>query len=169
MLLFQNLAVYTLVVLVSLEHVKRRLLDRGARVRPLCPFPTTHLAGVFFRREERYNQVMCLIQRCRLLTHGARVMSLRRFPPAHPVILPVGSVSHFFGFVHAAGQLQYREGTRKQMQDIHARGTRANTTRSGRHAVSASTSRLANTKTEARYAQAGAEYAPTGRTCSAST
>jgi len=63
---------------------KRRLLDRGARVRLLCPFPTAHPAGVFFRREERYNHVICLIRRCLLFAHGARVLSLRRFPPAHP-------------------------------------------------------------------------------------
>jgi len=87
----------------------------------------------------------------------------------HYFILTVGSVPLFVGFVHAAGQLWHREGTRKQMQGIRARGTHASTTRSGRHAVSANTSRLANTKTEAKYAQAGAEYAQTGRPCSAST
>ena len=86
MLLFQDPAVYEPDVLVTLEHVKRCLLDRGARVRPLCPFPTDHPAGVFFCREERYNRVIYLIRRCRLLTHGARVMSLCRFPPAHPVM-----------------------------------------------------------------------------------
>jgi len=90
MLLFQNPAVYIPDVLVSLEYVKRCLLDSGARVRLLCPFPTAHLAGVFFRREERYNRVFCLIRRCGLLGRGARVLSL-------------GSIPRVFGLVHAAG------------------------------------------------------------------
>ena len=46
---------------------------------------------------------------------------------------------------------------------------RASTTSHHRHVVSANTSRLANTQTKARHAQAGAGYAQTGRTCSAST
>ena len=66
-------------------------------------------------------------------------------------------------------QRKHSKGMRKQMQDIRAQGARASTTRSRRHAVSANTSRLANTQTKARYAQAGAENAQTGRTCSAST
>jgi len=56
---------------------------------------------------------------------------------------------------------RHGEGTRKQVQGICAQEARASTTRSGRHAVSANTSRLANTQTKARYAQAGAEYAQT--------
>jgi len=64
---------------------------------------------------------------------------------------------------------RHREDTRKQVQGICAQGARASTTRSRRHAVSVNTSRLAKTQTKARYAQAGAEYAQTGRTCSAST
>jgi len=60
---------------------------------------------------------------------------------------------------------RHSKGMRKQMQDTLAQGARASTTRSRRHAVSANT----NTQTKARYAQAGAENAQTGRTCSAST
>ena len=64
---------------------------------------------------------------------------------------------------------RHSKGTRKQMQDIRAQGASASSTRSRRHAVSANTSRLANTQTKARYTHAGAENAQTGRTCSAST
>jgi len=40
---------------------KRRLLARGARVRPLRPFPTAHPTGFLFLRGERYNRVLLVI------------------------------------------------------------------------------------------------------------
>jgi len=64
---------------------------------------------------------------------------------------------------------RHREGTRKPVQGICAEGARTSITRCRRHAVSAHTSRLANTQMKARYAQAVAEYAQRARTCSAST
>ena len=83
MFMFQKPVVYTPDVLVNLDHILQswcrcRVLrwcfsidvlllkdflgvDSGTRVCPLYPFPTAHPAGVFFRREERYNRVFCLI------------------------------------------------------------------------------------------------------------
>ena len=49
---------------------------------------------------------------------------------------------------------RHREGTRKQVQGLRAGETRASTTRSRRHALSANRSSLANSQTKAKYAQA---------------
>jgi len=42
--------------------------------------------SIVFLRGERYNCVICLIQKRRFLGHGTRVRSLRRFSPDHPVM-----------------------------------------------------------------------------------
>ena len=49
------------------------------------PLSHCHLAGVFFRREERCNHIFGLTWRCCLLARRDRVLSLRCFS-AHPVM-----------------------------------------------------------------------------------